>query len=318
MYARNVFTTSHHQTIQQIKKKTASLLNAFPFWLNMMPKNVNAASLKCSKMQDDHAINSDINYTLASKLVSSTKQRGRTEWCKGQKVFWDWAQKKAKSCFWDSTGRMTGRFYRQFTHRSGSESSLPSTATVDVILSPSSAYKAHSSKNRSSIKVIIFSLKQQDFLSGLGGSERGDHLIKTGILQRLKINEVFPAPLTLTFTERWGIFSLAASGSERRLRPAERGAACGDVHINHPPPSCQSGWTWLTSPWWSPSSTAARCYIICLCTIIKNLRRVFAFLLIREIQIQTSDPDSKSRVPVSYNDARTRVNPVYELNCRQT
>lgn len=129
MYARNVFTTSHHQTIQQIKKKTASLLNAFPFWLNMMPKNVNAASLKCSKMQDDHAVISDINYTLASKLVSSTKQRGRTEWCKGQKVFWDWAQKKAKSCFWDSTGRMTGRFYRQFTHRSGSESSLPSTAT---------------------------------------------------------------------------------------------------------------------------------------------------------------------------------------------
>lgn len=97
MYARNVFTTSRHQTIQQIKKKTASLLNAFPFWLNMMPKNVNAASLKCSKMQDDHAVNSDINYTLASKLVSSTKQRGRTEWCKGQKVFWDWAQKRLKA-----------------------------------------------------------------------------------------------------------------------------------------------------------------------------------------------------------------------------
>lgn len=271
-------------------------------------------------MQDDHAINSDINYTLASKLVSSTKQRGRTEWCKGQKVFWDWAQKKAKSCFWDSTGRMTGRFYRQFTHRSGSESSLPSTATSTSSWARVQLTKLTPQKIGQALKSFFFSLKQQDFLSGLGGSERGDHLIKTGILQRLKINEVFPAPLTLTFTERWGIFSLAASGSERRLRPAERGAACGDVHINHPPPSCQSGWTWLTSPWWSPSSTAARCYIICLCTIIKNLRRVgvFDFLLIREIQIQTSDPDSKSRVPVSYNDARTRVNPVYELNCRQT
>lgn len=233
-------------------------------------------------------------------------------------MFWDWAQKKAKSCFWDSTGSLTGRFYRQFTHRSGSETSLPSTATVDVILSLSSAYKAHSSKNRSSIKVIIFSLKRQDFLSGLGGSERGNHLIKTGILQRLKINEVFPAPLTLTFTERWGIFSLAASGSERRLRPAERGAACGDVHINHRPPSCQSGWTWLTSPWWSPSSRAAGCYVICLCRIIENLCRVetgrrclcrvSVFLLIRQIQIQTSDPDFKIQVQVSSNDALTRVN----------
>ena len=259
-----------------------------------MPNNFTVALLKCSKMQDNHAKISNDNYTLASKLFSSVgfmlviKKRSLIHWnsrvvttiqrpmkrehftltstqnrevglsgVRGKRCFGIWLKKRLKAVSETQQAEWQAGF-TDSSHTDQALKALPqSTAAVDVILCPSSAYKAHSSKNRSSIKVIIFSLKQQDFLSGLGGSERGDHLIKTGILQRLKINEVFPAPLTLTFTERWGIFSLAASGSERRLRPAERGAACGDVHINHRPPSCQSGWTWLTSPWWSPSSRAA-------------------------------------------------------------